>query len=122
MENFAISLVCIALLIIGAVSISMSALYSINSISDALRAEESLARDILNSSIDCKSSTTVSSGVSVIMDIDNTGNTDLLDYDAWDVIVRYQDGGTQWIPYSASTPGWQRSGFFFPGQSGNIRA
>lgn len=122
MENFAISLVCIALLIIGAVSISMSALNSINSISDALRAEESLSRDMINSRISCKSTTTVGSGASVIMDIDNTGNTALLNYSAWDVIVRYQNGGTQWIPYSATTPGWQTSGFFFPGQSGNIPA
>lgn len=122
MENFAISLVCIALLIIGAVSVSMSALNSINNISDALRAEEAVSRDIRNCSISCKSATTIGSGTSVILDIDNTGNTDLLNYQAWDVIVRYQNGDTQWIPYTATTPGWQTSGFFFPGQCRDIRA
>lgn len=122
MENLAISIVCIALLIIGAVSLSMSALNAVNSISDALRQEESIARDIRNSSISCVSTSTINNGANVIMDIDNRGNTDLLDYEAWDVIVRYQDGDTQWIPYGVTTPGWTTSGFFFPGQFGNIRA
>jgi len=122
MENFAISLVCIALLIIGAVSISMSALNAINSVSDALRTEEVLARDIRNSSISCVTTSTINDGVNVIMDIDNTGNTDLLNYAEWDVIVRYEDGDTQWIPYAVTTPGWTTSGFFFPGWFGNIRA
>lgn len=122
MENLAISIICIALLIIGAVSISMSALNSINTVSDALRIEETLARDIRNSSISCVSTSTINDGANVIVDIDNTGNTDLYDYDAWDVIVRYADGDTQWIPYSVATPGWTTSGFFFPGRSGNLRA
>ena len=122
MENLAISIVCIALLIIGAVSISMSALNAINSVADALRLEETVANDIRNSSISCVSSTTIGSGANVIVDIDNTGNTKLSNYGSWDVIVRYQDGGTQWIPYGVTTPGWTTSGFFFPGQFRNIRA
>jgi hypothetical protein len=122
MENFAVSLVCIALLIIGALSVSMSALNSINSVSDALRTEEVLANDIRDTSISCKTATSIGSGTSVIIDIDNTGKTDLLKYDGWDVIVRYQDGGTQRIPYRVATPGWTTSGFFFPGHSGDLRA
>jgi hypothetical protein len=122
MENFAVSLVCIALLIIGALSVSMSALNSINSVSDALRAEEVVANDIRNTAISCKTASTIGSGTSVIMDIDNIGKTDLLKYDGWDVIVRYQNGGTQRIPYAVATPGWTTSGFFFPGKSGDLRA
>jgi hypothetical protein len=100
----------------------MTALNAVNSISDALRVEESLARDIRDTSISCKSASTINSGASVIMDIDNTGKTELLNYSGWDVIVRYQGGGTQRIPYAVTTPGWATSGFFFPGQSGNLRA
>jgi hypothetical protein len=122
MENFAITLVCIALLIIGAVSISMTALNSVNSVSDSLRMEESLSRDIINTSILCENSSASSGGGTVTMLVHNNGNTSLANYAAWDVIVRYQDGGTIWIPYSAATPGWQTSGFFFPGTNRDIRA
>jgi hypothetical protein len=122
MENFAISLVCIALLIIGAVSISMTALNAVNSVSDALREEEGIARDIRDTSISCKSTLTINNGAGIIMDIDNMGKTNLLNYSGWDVIVRYQNGDTKRIPYSLATPGWTTSGFFFPGQSRDLRA
>jgi len=116
MENFIIALVCIALLISGVLSISMSALSSISTVSDALRQEEVLSRDMLGTSISCISAVTNAGGTSVTIDIQNDGKKAVADYDAWDVIVRYGDGDTVWIPYSASTPGWTISGFFFPGR------
>jgi archaellum component FlaG (FlaF/FlaG flagellin family) len=122
MENFAITLVCIALLLIGAVSISMSSLNAMNAVSDALRDGEELARDAANTSILCENSSATDRGETVTMYVQNTGNTSLHDFAAWDLIIRLQDGGTAWIPYSAATPGWQTGGFFFPGPSGNLRA
>jgi archaellum component FlaG (FlaF/FlaG flagellin family) len=122
MENFAITLVCIALLIASAVSMSMTALNAVNTMSDALRQEEALSRDMLNTSIACENATTAPGGNSVTLYIANTGNTSLANYAAWDVIVRYQDENTYWIPYSVATPGWTSGAFFFPGQAGNIPA
>lgn len=122
MENFVITLVCIALLLVGAVSFSMSALSSINAVSSAMQTSDSLSRDILSTSIKCKSSATASGGASVAIDVDNDGNKALANYAAWDVIIRYQDGSTLWVPYSEGTPGWTVSGFFFQGGCGDISA
>ncbi len=122
MENFAITLVCIALLIAAAVSMSMAALNAVNTTADALRQEEVTSRDMVNTSIACENATTSPGGNSVALYVANMGNTSLANYAAWDVIVRYQDGGTYWIPYSAATPGWTTGAFFFPGQAGNIPA
>jgi archaellum component FlaG (FlaF/FlaG flagellin family) len=122
MENFAITLVCIALLIAAAVSLCMTALNAVNTTADALRQEEVLSRDMVNTSISCENAVTSPGGNSVTLYVANTGNTSLADYAAWDVIVRYQDGGTNWIPNSVATPGWTSSAFFFPGQAGNIPA
>jgi len=100
----------------------MTALSAVNSLSDAFRESESLSRDAVNTSIACENATVTGSGTTVTMYIENKGNTSLADYAAWDVIVRYQDGDTVWIPYTTSTPGWTTGGFFFPGGFGNIRA
>jgi hypothetical protein len=120
MENFAITLVCIALLIIGALSISMSALNAMNTVSDALREGEVLSRDMINTNIACENSSTTASGSTVTILVHNDGKVSLSSYGAWDVIVRYQDGSTSWIPYSTATPGWQTGNFFFPGPFGNL--
>ena len=100
---------------------SMTALNAVNTMSDALRQEEVLSRNMVNSSIALDNVTTAPGGNSVTLNVENTGNTKLADYAAWDVIVRYQDGDTYWIPYSVATPGWTTGSFFFPGQAGNIR-
>ncbi len=116
MENLVITLVCIALLLMGAVTFSMSALNSMSAVADALKADESLSLDILSTGIRCQGSSTTDSGETVTIDIENDGKKALANYTAWDVIVRYQDGGTVWIPYSTGTPGWTISDFFFPGR------
>ena len=120
MENFAITLVCIALLISCGLAISMSALNSVNTVSDALREEEVIARDMSNTSIVCENMSVTSGGGTLAMHVRNDGKTSLSNYTAWDVIVRYQDGSTQWIPFSAATPGWQTSVFFFSGTTGDL--
>ncbi len=120
MENFAITLVCIALLIAAGVSIAMTALNAIDSVSDSLRQEETLARDMVSTSITCENAVTAPGGGTLTLSVANTGNTKIADYAAWDVIVRYQNGDTNWIPYSTATPGWTTGGFFFSGETGNI--
>jgi len=114
--------VCIALLIIGAVSVATSTLNAVNSISEALRTEESITRNMIDSNISCTATSTLSRGSVVNVDIQNTGKADLYNYSKWDVIVRYQDGDTLWIPYGTAIPGWVTAGFFFPGEAGNLRA
>jgi hypothetical protein len=98
----------------------MSALNSINTVADALRTEESLSRDIINTSVVCENSSTTGNGTTLALYVMNDGKTALSNYAAWDVIVRLQNGETSWIPYSAATPGWQTGGFFFSGAYGNL--
>jgi len=76
----------------------------------------------VNTGIACENSSVTGSGSELALYVLNDGKTKLAEYSSWDVIVRYQDGDTVWIPYSSSTPGWQYGGFFFPGTTGDLRA
>src|SRR4030042_1960512 len=106
MENIIIALVCISILVIGAGSIAFSSFNSIDTLVYAWKEGESMATDIRNTLIRPVSSNTTSEGTQVEIIINNDGNTALTNFSKWDVIVEYQAGIVQWLPYTTATPGW----------------
>lgn len=120
MENLFISIVCITLFIIAASTMSLGALNSVNTIAGALNQQTDICRDRLDTGITCTASSTTGMGSTVTVDLDNTGNSSLANFSSWDVVVRYGNGDTRWIPYSVSTPGWSVASFFFQGGCGKI--
>lgn len=116
MENIFITLVCVALIIIGGVSYATSALNSVDKLTVSLKTAEAYAQETRETEVQAVSSDTYDSGTSVAISLENNGNQALLNFEKWDVIVRYQDGGAVWVPYSTSTPGWSISGIYYNGQ------
>jgi hypothetical protein len=115
MENAIISLVCISLLVMGASTMAFSSLTSIDRLADAWKYEESQAIDIRHTEITSVSDNTDNGGARAEIVIRNDGQTDLAHFESWDVIVRYQNGGVEWVPYTTSTPGWTVGGIFLGG-------
>jgi archaellum component FlaF (FlaF/FlaG flagellin family) len=113
MENAIVTAICICLILVGAVTLSMNAFSSINTISDSMKEMESFARDIRQTSINTVDSTTQAGGDQVEITISNNGNTSLTHFSSWDIIVIYEEGTVQWLSYTDSTPGWSVTGLYY---------
>ncbi len=115
MENVFIALISITVLIVGGATIAMHSFNSIDTLSYAWKDYESSAGEIRNTSITYVSSTTNAPGTQAEIIIKNAGQTDLAHFEKWDVIVKYQSGIVQRLPYSAATPGWTLGGLYING-------
>lgn len=117
MENLFITIVCIALILLATVSYATSSLDSADLISSSFKAMVERAGEISRTHITATAATTAD-GSEVEVTLSNNGTTALRNFSRWDVIVRYQDGTTVWVPYSASaTPGWSDNGTFLNGSA-----
>jgi hypothetical protein len=116
MENILVTLVCITMLIVGVVTIASDSFNSIDRLIYAWKDEESLINNMRNTAITSVSSNVTSEGNRVEIVVKNDGQTDLANFKRWDVLVRYQDGSAQWLPYTTDTPGWTVGGIFLSGK------
>jgi archaellum component FlaF (FlaF/FlaG flagellin family) len=115
MENIFITIVCIALIILGGISYATSTLNSVDKLTTSWKIAEASALETKQTDIRATSSETLDSGSTVYISLENSGNLSLANFNKWDVIVRYQDGDTVWLPYSTSTPGWSITGIYYNG-------
>ncbi len=119
METAIVSIVCIALIFMGGMTMSRNFLASVDASTQQL--QHVLARDqaILKTSL-----TTLGSDVSgentVYATLRNSGQIKLADFEHWDVIVQYTEHDTSarivsWLPYVTGTPGdnqWTVNGIY----------
>jgi hypothetical protein len=120
METAIVSIVCIALILIGGMTMSQGFLTSVDTTSTGL--EEMAVRDekILRTELSPVTANASLSGSRLYLTLANSGQTKLADYDMWDVIIQYYDNGasyhTKWLPYTGeSSPGdneWRKEGIY----------
>lgn len=119
METAIVSVICIALIVIGGMTMSQGFLTSVDTTSAAL--EELGVRDeeIMRTELTPISANTTITGNILYVTLENSGQTKLADFNRWDVIVQYYDGGatyhTKWLPYTDGTPGnneWTKKGIY----------
>ena len=117
-----VSLICIALVVFGGMTMSRGFLTSVDSTTAGL--EELGERDeaIMRTELDTVSAS-LPSADTLQVTLENSGQIKLASFDKWDVIVQYYDGGdtyyTKWLPYAEGTPGnneWTVSGIYREGQ------
>jgi hypothetical protein len=108
METAIVSLLCIALVVFGGMTMSQGFMTSVDASTTGLeeigQRDENLMRTEL-------SSVSASQPASNILEItlENSGQTKLADFNKWDVIVQYSDGTgnyySRWLPYTEETLG-----------------
>ena len=108
METAVVSLICIALIVFGGMTMSQGFLTSVDASTMGL--EEIGQRDetIMRTELSPVSTSQPAANTLEVI-LDNSGQTKLADFDKWDVIVQYYDDtGTyhiQWLPYTEETLG-----------------
>lgn len=111
METALVSIICIALLIFGGMTMSQGFMTSVDAsttgLSEIGQQTEEIMRTVLTP-IDASVSLNVGPDPLEIV-LENTGQTKMADFEKWDVIVQYYDEGgdyqVAWLPYSSSGAG-----------------
>jgi hypothetical protein len=108
METAIVSLLCIALVVFGGMTMSQGFMTSVDASTTGL--EEIGQRDetIMRTELSSVSASQPAANTLEVT-LENSGQTKLADFDKWDVIVQYYDGtGTyysKWLPYTEGTLG-----------------
>ncbi len=103
METVLISLVSIALVIVGTVTMTLNAFISAAKIADSVREMETIAAEMRRTEIAVSPPASYSGGL-IDLTISNDGQTDLGAMSDWDVIAQYQTGAAVYLVYSSSHP------------------
>jgi hypothetical protein len=108
---------------LGGMALSQGILTSADT--TALSFENMITRegDLMRTSVTALRAEYLSWSDLVRVTVDNSGQYKLGDFDKWDIIVRYEDGGgssySEWLPYTEGTPGineWQKTCICLDGQ------
>ena len=103
METTLISLVSIALIIVSAVTMTVSTLQSAAKLADSWKAMEKLSSSAARTEIAAIAPDNYQGGI-MDLTIQNEGQINLNNFPGWDVIVQYQSGSTCYLAYTAAYP------------------
>jgi hypothetical protein len=105
METVIISIICIALVVFGGMTMSRGFITSVDSSTAGLEEVGQRSETILRTKLSPVSADMPAADTMDVV-MENTGQVRLADFDKWDFIVHYRDGdGTnhvEWLPYAAS--------------------
>ena len=116
MATAIVSIICIAMIVVGGMTLSQGILTSADSA--ALSVEEIALREgeITRTNLDAVRSAHLSWADLLKVTVENSGQTKLASFDKWDLIVNYYDGSgvyhTVWLPYTTGALGdneWQKA-------------
>jgi hypothetical protein len=140
METIIISLICIALVVFGGMTMSRGFMTSVDASTAGLEEVGQRNETILRTELSTVSADMPAADTLEVV-LKNTGQVRLADFDVWDFIVHYYDGGgvyhVEWLPYSGTpadnewTVSWihldgaaeiYEPGVLNPGESISLRA
>ena len=123
METAIVSLICIALIVFGGMTMSQGFLTSVDTTSVGLEEMSARGGEIMRTELSTVNST-MQSASNLFVRLENTGQTKMADFDKWDVIVQYYDSGgsyyVKWLPYTVGTLGdneWEKSRIYIEGEA-----
>lgn len=120
METALVTLICVAIIIVGTVTTMMTSVQSATTLSESLNEMEKQAADIRRTEIDAIDNADVGND-DIYITVVNDGQTNLAQFPKWDVIAQYESSGTDYTTYLEYTtyvdPGdnqWTVDGIYLP--------
>jgi hypothetical protein len=108
METAIVSIICIALIAFGGMTMSRGFMTSVDTSTTGLDTIGQRNETIMRTEI-IPLDASVPSGNTLEITLENSGQTRLADFDKWDIIVQYYDGTGAyhiiWLPYTQDTLG-----------------
>ena len=108
METAIVSIICIALIAFGGMTMSRGFMTSVDNSTAEMEANSQRNETIMRTEIIPRSATLPAANTLEII-VENSGQTRLADFDNWDVFVQYYDGtGTYhiaWLPFTEDALG-----------------
>jgi hypothetical protein len=105
METLIISVICIALVVFGGMTMSRGFMTSVDTTTIGLEEVGQRSETILRTELS-PVSTDMPAADTLEVILENTGQVRLADFDKWDFIVHYSDGDgashVEWLPYAAT--------------------
>ena len=111
-----VTIICIAMIVVGGMTLSQGILTSADSAAISVEAISVREGEIMRTNLETLRAAQLSWGSYLRVTVKNNGQIKLASYDKWDVIVSYVDSGgtmySKWLPYTASPPAeneWQKA-------------
>lgn len=98
METALVSLISMSLVIIGTVTMAMSAFQSAGTLAESWKQMEAQAGDMRQTEIIAVPPESYNGGT-IFLVVENGGQTNLDSFSSWDVIAQYQNGNANYIDY-----------------------
>jgi hypothetical protein len=118
METIFVSIICIALIVVGGMTMSRGFLSSLDNTSANIDAISQRNQEIMRTNISVLSASQTDPNT-LEVSLRNTGQTKLTDFGKWDIIVHHTDllgnYSVTWLPYTVSSPGnnqWTVEGIY----------
>jgi hypothetical protein len=115
METAIVSIICIALIAFGGMTMSRGFMTSVDTSTTGMNTEGQRNEIIMRTEI-IPLNTNLPSDNTLEITVENSGQTRLADFDKWDVIVQYYDNASTyhitWLPFTKETLGdneWQEA-------------
>lgn len=109
METAIVSIICVALVLFGGMTLSQGFLTSVDSTTAELGKVSNRGEEIMRTDLNAIGSSLNVDRDTLSVTLQNNGHTKLADFDKWDVIVQYHDDGgnyyTVWLPYTGGALG-----------------
>src|SRR4030042_3422021 len=110
-----VTIICIAMIVVGGMTLSQGILTSVDSAAISVEAISVREGEIMRTNLEVLRAAQLSWGDYLRVTVKNSVQIKLASYDKWDFIVSYEAGGgtiySTWLPYTASPPGnneWQK--------------